>query len=77
MSEKLLCYVFRVIYTGLGLLNSQYLPSPPAVDTESDPRAPKLHKVAEPEDIQAATGKPHRLLRNTCATWPYTPTICT
>ena len=32
-------------------------PPPPAVDTESDPRAPKLHKVAEPEDIQAATGK--------------------
>ena len=35
-------------------------PPPPAVDTESDPRAPKLHKVAEPEDIQAATGKLRR-----------------
>jgi hypothetical protein len=26
------------------------------VDTQSDPRAPKLHKVVEPQEIQEATG---------------------
>ena len=43
--------------TRTGSLTLSTSPPPPAVDTESDPRAPKLHKVAEPEDIQAATGK--------------------
>lgn len=38
-------------------------PAPAAIDVASDPRAPKIHKVVEPQDIQGKTGEGLR-------TWP-------